>query len=83
LVEAAWCYRHPARIGPVKLKRYEAAPPAVRDIAWKAQTRLAARYRALIRRGKLKSVAIAALARELAGFVWAVHRALTPERAAA
>ena len=83
LVEAAWCYRHPARIGPVKMKRYEAAPPAVRDIAWKAQTRLAARYRALVRRGKLKGVAIAAVARELAGFVWAVHRALTTECAAA
>jgi transposase len=83
LVEAAWCYRHPARIGPVKLKRYEAAPRAARDIAWKAQMRLCARYRALIRRGKLKNVAVAAVARELAGFVWAVHRALVGERAAA
>lgn len=83
LIEAAWCYRHPARVGPAKLRRFEAAPPAARDIAWKAQTRLAARYRALIRRGKLKSVAIAAVARELAGFVWAVYRALTAQRAAA
>lgn len=82
LIEAAWCYRHPARIGPAKLKRYEAAPPSVRAIAWKAQTRLSARYRALIRRGKQKSVAVAAVARELAGFVWAVHRALVDERAA-
>jgi transposase len=82
LIESAWCYRYPARVGPAKLKRFEAAPRAARDIAWKAQTRLCARYRALIRRGKLKGVAIAAVARELAGFVWAIHRALADQRAA-
>jgi hypothetical protein len=46
----------------------------VREIAWKAQCRLNRRYRALIRRGKLKTVAITAVARELAGFVWAIAR---------
>jgi transposase len=82
MIESAWCYRHPARIGPAKLKRVEAAPLVVRQIAWKAQTRLAARYRALIKRGKLKNVAVVAVARELCGFVWAIHRALCAERAA-
>jgi transposase len=41
-----------------------------------------ARYRALIRRGKLKTVAATAVARELAGFIWAVGREITTARAA-
>ena len=49
---------------------------AVRDIAWKAQTRLSARYRALRRAGKLENVAITAVARELAAFIWAVGMAV-------
>ncbi len=77
LIESAWSYRHPPRVGKAKLAKLEAAPPAVRDIAWKAQTRLSARYRALTRAGKLDVVAIAAVARELAAFVWAVARAVS------
>jgi transposase len=41
------------------------------------------RYRTLIRKGKLKTVAIVAIARELAGFIWAVARAVTTTRFAA
>jgi transposase len=78
LVESAWSYRYPPRVSPAKQARVEAAPPAARAIAWKAQTRLYARYRALIRRGKLKTVAITALARELAGFIWAISREVPP-----
>jgi transposase len=48
----------------------------VRDIAWKAQTRLTARYRALRRAGKRDVVAITAVARELAAFIWAIGRAV-------
>ena len=83
LIESAWCYRFPARIGSAKLARVEAASPAARRIAWRAQTRLTARYRALMRKGKLKTVAVTAVARELAGFVWAMHRALAEEQAVA
>ena len=83
LIESAWRHRFPARIGQAKLAPVEAAPPAARRIAWKAQMRLTARYRALMRKGKLKTVAAAAVARELAGFVWAIHRALAEEPAAA
>ena len=83
LVECAWSYRHPPRVSRDKLARLEAAPPAVRDIAWKAQSRLTARYRALRRAGKLDVVAITAVARELAAFIWAVGMAVgsgrTPE----
>src|SRR5205814_3589728 len=83
LVECAWSYQHPPRVGIVKQQKIAAAPPKVREIAWKAQCRLNRRYRALIRRGKLKTVAITAVARELAGFIWAVARAATPASAAA
>jgi transposase len=76
LVECAWSYRHPPRVGADKLAKVEAAPPAVRDIAWKAQSRLTARYRALRRAGKLDVVAITAVARELAAFIWAVGHAV-------
>jgi hypothetical protein len=60
-----------------------AAPQAVRDIAWKAQHRLYGRYRALIRKGKLKTVAVTAIARELCGFIWAVNREITTADAVA
>lgn len=74
LVECSWSYRHPPRVGRNKEEKVAAAPLAVRAIAWKAQSRLHNRYRSLIRKGKLKTVAITAVAREFAGFVWAVHR---------
>jgi transposase len=83
LVECAWSYQHPPRVGQAKQQKVDAAPPAVREIAWKAQCRLHSRYRALTRRGKLKTVAITAVARELAGFIWAVSREITSARAAA
>ena len=82
LVECSWSYQHPPRVGRAKQPKVDAAPPAVREIAWKAQHRLYRRYRALIRNGKRKTVAIVAVARELAGFIWAVARATTTARAA-
>ena len=84
LVECSWSYRHPARVGPAKLAKLEAVSQEVRDIAWKAQTRLTKRFRALLRNGKKEVVAVTAVARELAGFIWAVARAigLPPEASA-
>jgi transposase len=83
LVECAWAYQHPPRVGLAKQAKVAAAPRAVGEIAWKAQHRLHGRYRTLIRRGKLKTVAITAVARELAGFIWAVNREITMVGAAA
>jgi transposase len=77
LVECSWSYQHPPRVGAHKQNKVDAAPRAVREIAWKAQCRLHKRYRALIRRGKLKTIAITAVARELAGFIWAINREIT------
>jgi hypothetical protein len=83
LIECSWSYRHPPRLGADKLVRVAAAPPAVRDIAWKAQVRLTGRYRALCRAGKPDVVAVTAVARELVGFIWAIARAVAANAAAA
>src|SRR6516164_9258275 len=74
LIEAAWSYRFPARIGREQLLRQESLAKPIRDIAWKAQERLCRRYRKLARAGKLPTVITAAIARELAGFIWAIAR---------
>jgi transposase len=74
LVESAWSYRHLPSTGKLKHYVHERVPAAVRDVALKAQARLSARYRALAGRGKKLTVAITAIARELAGFIWAIGR---------
>lgn len=80
LVESAWTYRHPPKVGARKLYRMEQAPPKVREIASKAQSRLTARYRKLTGRGKRTTVICSAIARELSGFMWAVAREAQPIR---
>src|SRR5208283_2056358 len=72
LIEAAHSYRFPVRIARDKLTAVDAVPEAVRAIAWKAQTRLCQRYRHMLAKGKLKPIVVTAIARELAGFVWAI-----------
>ncbi len=54
LVEAAWAYRFRARVSRALLKRQEGLPQSIRDMAWKAQLRLCARYRRLWAKGKSK-----------------------------
>ncbi len=76
LVEAAWTYRHPARKTAHLQRRAERTAEVVQDIAWKAQKRLCARYRLMEGKGKLKVQACTAVARELAGFIWAIGQAL-------
>jgi transposase len=71
LVEAAWHYRHRPALS-ARLARHAADQPhAVVAEAWRAQQRLHRRYRHLIGHGKRPTIAVAALARELVGFVWA------------
>jgi transposase len=72
LIEAAHSYRFPARVARRKLAAVDAVPEAVREIAWKAQTRLCQRYRHMMTKGKLTPVIVTAIARELAGFVWSI-----------
>src|SRR5450755_4927051 len=81
LIEAAWSYRFPARISREQLLRQEGLGQPIRDTAWKAQERLCRRYRKLARAGKPPTVVTAAIARELAGFVWAIAKQAQPARA--
>lgn len=76
LIEAAWTYSRPAiaRSKPLAAQ----LPAAVQQIADKARHRLSRRYRHLVMRGKLKQVAIAAVARETLGFIWAIAQAAAP-----
>ena len=78
LIEAAWSYRFPARISREQLLRQESLSMPIRDIAWKAQERLCRRYRKLARAGKPPTVVTTAIARELAGFVWAIVKQAQP-----
>ena len=72
LVESAWHYRH----WPTASKRIQARrtgqPLEVVRVAQKADIRLYRKYRKMIDRGKQPGKTIAAVARELAGFVWAI-----------
>lgn len=74
LVEAGWSYRHPPKEGHPYLKRSAHLPQQIKDIGWKAQTRLCKRFRHLSRTGKPQPRVLAAIARELAGFVWDIAR---------
>src|ERR1700744_1594576 len=74
LIEAAWSYRFPARISREQLLRQEGLAKPIRDTAWKAQERLCRRYRKLARAGKSPTVVTTAIARELAGFAWAIAK---------
>ena len=72
LVEMAWHYQHSARVSPIIATRQDQLPKAVTDIAWKAQLRLNAKFKRLLARRVMKNKAVVAVARELAGFVWAI-----------
>jgi transposase len=78
LVEAAWAYRLRARVTRPLLKRQEGLPESIRQLAWKAQLRLCARYRRLLGRGKHKNTIVTAIARELVAFIWAIGQAVEP-----
>jgi len=54
------------------LKRQQGLDQVIQDIAWKAQWRLHTRYKKLAARGKNKPQIVAAIGRELLGFVWAI-----------
>jgi len=72
LVEAAWSYRLKNTVGPQLAARRRGCPPEVVQIARKAQDRLHRKFWRLVSRGKPSQVAAVAVARELAGFVWAI-----------
>ena len=61
VTEAAWSYRHRPNIGKTLATRQCGSSDTVKAIAWRAQHRLHARYRALLARSKTKQKVITAL----------------------
>jgi hypothetical protein len=59
--------------------RQQSIATSIRDIAWKAQVRLCARYRRMLARGKKTPIVITAIARELVGFIWAIGQQVEPK----
>jgi transposase len=72
LVEAAHHYRMAPRVSREMQVRQAKQTKEVRAIAFKAQERLHGRFRLMIGHHKKVVVVVAALARELCGFVWAI-----------
>lgn len=81
LTEAAWNYRFKARIGEEAQIRQQALSESIRRMAWKAQLRLTQRFAALNARRLQANKACVAVARELAGFVWAIGMQAQREQA--
>jgi transposase len=80
LGQAAHNARYRPNVGPGLRARQRLVAPAIAQLDRRAQTRLHRRYRTLLGRiGKNKTVI--AVARELAGFVWAAGQHVTPTTA--
>jgi hypothetical protein len=71
LIESAWSYQHHAAVGVDLKRRQRHADPSTIARSWTAQQRLCGRFRRLAARKTDKKTAVTAIARELAGFVWA------------
>jgi hypothetical protein len=67
-----------ARIIPTIAARRSAVAPEIRAIAWKTQLRSSARYRKLKARNLPHNKIVVAIARELAGFIWAIAQRVPP-----
>jgi len=72
LVESAWHYRHRPVVSKTLKRRRKDQPQWAIDIADRAQLRLHKRHQRLTMRGKIPSKVVVAVARELAGFLWAI-----------
>ncbi len=71
LIEAAWHYRHPHRLGEALRRRRKGQPATVIAIADRAGMRLHRKFNKLHGRGKPIGKVVVAVARELVGFIWA------------
>lgn len=75
LVEAAWHYQRPPRIGATLQNRQHGQPDHILQICWRAQHRLYRVHQRLRERGKHPALVTVAAARELACFCWAAATA--------
>jgi transposase len=71
LVESAWAYQHRPAVGTDLRRRQQGLDPQVVARAWATQLRLCGRFHRLAVRKDSKNVVVTAIARELAGFLWA------------
>jgi len=74
LVEGAWAYRYPTTVSRHRQLRRETPPKVIHDIRGKAQVRRYQRSRRLVSRGQHPTVVTVAMARELAGCMWAMAK---------
>lgn len=72
LIEAAWHYQRYTRPGPRVRRRRVGQAPERLSIAERCDRQLHRRFTRLTSRGKRSTVAATAVARELAGFIWAI-----------
>ncbi|HWQ23936.1 MAG TPA: IS110 family transposase [Gaiellaceae bacterium] len=72
LVEGGWHYRHRPFVGKALAERQAGQPAAAVAIGWSAQRRLHRTWTRLRGRGKRPGIVVVAVARELAGFCWAI-----------
>lgn len=77
LIESAWAYQHHPNLGVTLRRRQEHVDAATTARSWSAQQRLCGRFRRLNARKSSRSVVAVAIARELAGFLWAEMTAAT------
>jgi transposase len=71
LVESAWAYKSRPAAGVVLQRRHTGLDPTVVARAWAAQLRLCGKFGRLDNRKTNRKIVVTAIARELAGFVWA------------
>lgn len=71
LVESAWSYQHRPATGAVIRQRQARASDETIARAWAAQVHLTSKFRRLAATKSSRNVVVTAVARELAGFLWA------------
>jgi len=71
LCEVAWAYQHSPNVGVGIRERQKGVSPETVARSWAAQVRLSKRFRQLAAHKNARSVVAAAIAGELAGFLWA------------
>lgn len=69
LVEAAWAYRFGPSLGPALRRRQEGVAPETQARAWAAQVDLCRRFRRLDAKKSVRGVVVAAIARQLVGYL--------------
>jgi transposase len=74
LGEGAWASRDPATVSRPVPRRLDTHPKILQDSRWQAHLRRCTRDRRLGSRGQHTKVVTVAMARERAGFLWAMAR---------